>query len=129
MFQTFSRLTIYLPISETDDLSDSSVATAGSVQAILQIFRGHDFAGSVGTYNAVAEISKGTETFVPTKASSPAQGETNVPSNVVSARLVTYVPITTARGDLDALIAEIVSAHPWEHPVLELDEVSLWMPS
>lgn len=129
MLQTFFRLTVYTPIPETDDLSGSDVVSTDAVQIILRIFRECDFAGRVGTYDAVAEISRGAETFVPTRASSPAQGEINVPSNVVTARLVTYIPTTTTREELDTLIEAIVSAHPWEHPVLEVDQVSLWMPS
>jgi hypothetical protein len=129
MLQTFFRLAVYTPISETDDRPGSDIVSPDAVQIILRIFRESDFAGRVGTYNAVAEISRGAETFVPTKASSPTQGEVNVPSNVVTARLVTYLPATTTREELDALIEEIVSAHPWEHPVLEVDEISLWMPS
>ena len=128
MLQIFYRLAVYIPISEADEISDSNIVSTNVVQTFLRIIRKHDFAGSIGTYNAVAEISSGVETFVPTIASAPAQGEVNVPSNVVSARLVTYIPMT-AREELDALIEEIISAHPWEHPVLEVDQVSLWMPS
>lgn len=129
MLQTFFRLAVYIPIPEADDRSGSDVVSADAVQIILRIFRECDFAGRVGTYDAVAEISMGAETFVPTRASSPTQGEVNVPSNVVTARLVTYVPATATREELDTLVEEIVSAHPWEHPVLEVDRVSLWMPS
>jgi hypothetical protein len=30
---------------------------------------------------------------------------------------------------LNRLIDEIVATHPWEHPVVEIDRVYLWMPS
>ena len=129
MLQTFFRLAVYSPISETDDRSSSDVVSTNAVQTLLRVFRKYDFTGSVGTYNAVIEISRGTETFVPAQDSSPAQGSVNVPTNVVSARLVTYIPTTTTREELDTLIEDIISAHPWEHPVLEVDHVSLWMPS
>lgn len=129
MLQTFSRMAVYVPISAANDLADSDITSANEVQAFLQIFREHDFAGSVGTYNAVVEISRGTETFVPSEASFPTHGKINAPSAVISARLVTYLPIGTTREELGALIDEIVSAHPWEHPVLEVDQVELWMPS
>jgi hypothetical protein len=128
MLQRFFRVAVYTPISEADDRSSSDVFSTNAVQALLRIFRKYDFAGNVGTYNAVAEISRGAETFVPTEASSPTHGTVNVSSNVISACLVTYIP-TAAREQLDTLIEEIVSAHPWEHPVLEVAEVSLWIPS
>jgi hypothetical protein len=129
MLQDFFRLAIYIPITETDDRSNPDVASTDAVQVILEIFRGCNFAGRVGAYDAVAEISRGAETFVPTTSSSPTQGEVGVPSNVETARLVTYIPTATTREALDRLLEEIASAHPWEHPVLEVDLVSLWMPS
>ena len=129
MLQTFFRLAVYVPISETNDFADSDIISANEVQALLRIFRECDFAGIVGTYNAVVEISSGTETFVPSEASFPTYGKINVPSNVISIRLVTYIPISTTREKLSTLIDEIVLAHPWEHPVIEVDEVFLWMPS
>jgi hypothetical protein len=129
MLQKFFRLAVYVPISATSNFADSDITLIDEVQALLRIFREHDFAGSVGAYNAVAEISRGAETFVPGEASSPTHGKIGLPSSVVSARLVTYVPISTPREELDTLIDEIVFAHPWEHPVIEVDKVSLWIPS
>jgi hypothetical protein len=34
----------------------------------------------------------------------------------------------TPGEDVDRLIGALVSAHPWEHPLVEVDRVSLWMP-
>jgi hypothetical protein len=127
MLQVFYRLAVYVPIPEIDERACRDIVSTNAVQALLQILRKYDFAGNVGTYNGVAEISWGAETFVPTQASSPTKGAVNVPTDVVSARLVTYIPITTPREELDTLIEEMASAHPWEHPVLEVDRVSLWM--
>jgi hypothetical protein len=95
---------------------------------ILRTFRECDFAGSVGAYRAVAEISSGMETFVPTADAAPTHGVADSASTVPSARLVTYMPAGTPGEELDWLVDAIASVHPWEHPVIELDRVSLWMP-
>lgn len=129
MLQAFLRLAVHIPIEETNDWSDKSAISASAVQAILRVLREFDFAGSIGTYKVVVEISRGTETFVPTKASAPTHGETNMPSIVASARLVTYIPACTPSEEVDRMVDEVVSAHPWEHPVIEVGRVSLWMPS
>ena len=71
MFQDFLRLAIYVPIDEADDGPNLAVASAAPVQEILRVFREFEFAGRVGTYKAVVEISGGAETFVPTKDSVP----------------------------------------------------------
>ena len=104
MLQPFFRLAVFSPLFQKTRLIVLAqiLSLRDAVQIILRIFRESDFAGKVGTYNAVAEISRGAETFVPTKASSPTQGEVNVPSNVVTAQLVTYLPATTTREELGA---------------------------
>jgi hypothetical protein len=129
MLQKFHRLAIYVPLSNVDLAADTDIISANALQEMLQTFRKYAFAGKVGTYNNVTEISRNEETFTPTQASKPTEGAADATSYVASARLVTYIPITTTSEDLSILIEEMVSIHPWEHPVLEVDEVSLWMPS
>jgi hypothetical protein len=124
----FIRLAVHTPIDETDFSPRSSVEFARAAQDTLRVLREFDFAGSVGTYKAVAEISKGVETYTPTRTSTPAHGTPDMPSIVPSARLVTYLPKTVSDEDLSRLIHEIVISHPWEHPVVEVDRVFLWMP-
>ena len=129
MLQGFIRLAVYIPVSEKNFSLISTVESDNSIQAILRILREFDSAGEIGTYKAVAEISKGAETYVPTDASTPTHGVPYVQSMVPSVRLVTYLPNSTDDEELRRLIDEIASAHPWEHPVMEVDRVSLWMPA
>ncbi|HYX59759.1 MAG TPA: hypothetical protein VE888_12200 [Streptosporangiaceae bacterium] len=126
MLQEFVRLAVYVPVDE--GTQDADLTAVPAVQEILRTFRDFDFAGSVGTYKAVAEISSGMETFVPTADAAPTHGVADIASTVPSARLVTYIPAGTPGEELDRLVDAIASVHPWEHPVIELDRVSLWMP-
>lgn len=128
MLKEFVRLTIYVPASEPSGEAAPDMTTASSVQAALRVLSRFAFAGNVGTYQDVVEISAGTETYVPTDASAPTHGAAGARSIVPSARLVTYIPATTSEEDLTTLIDEVAAAHPWEHPVIEVDRVSLWMP-
>src|ERR1700691_5910254 len=127
MLKEFLRLAIYVPIDDASDLSGPAVAAATSVQEIMRVFREFDFAGSVGTYKTVAEISGGTETFMPTEDSAPVHGVAGIASTVPSARVITYIPAGTPSQDVDQMVSAVVSVHPWEHPVIEVDRVSLWM--
>jgi|1186.fasta_scaffold10958_3 hypothetical protein len=129
MRQEFLRLAVYLPVDEASQGSGLAVASDPAVQEIMRVIRGFGFAGSVGTYRAVAQISGAADTFTPTADSAPVHGTADIASTVASARIVTYVPAATPAGDVDRLIAALVSAHPWEHPLVEVDRVSLWMPS
>ena len=126
MLQEFVRLAVYVPVDE--GTQDADLTAVSAVQEILRTFRDFDFAGSVGTYKAVAEISSGMETFVPTADAAPTHGVADIASTVPSARLVTYIPAGTPGEALDRLVGAVASVHPWEHPVIELDRVSLWMP-
>jgi hypothetical protein len=126
MRQEFLRLAVYVPVGEASD--GLTVASDPAVQEIMRVIRAFDFAGSVGTYRAVAQIWGCADTFTPTADSAPVEGVAGTASTVPSARVVTYVPAGTPGEDVDRLIAALVSAHPWEHPLVEVDRVSLWMP-
>lgn len=128
MRQEFLRLAVYLPVDEASQGSVLTAASGPAVQEIMRVIRAFDFAGSVGTYRAVAQVSGAADTFTPTAASAPVHGAADIASTVASARVVTYVPAATPDEDVDRLIGAIVSAHPWEHPLIEVDRVSLWMP-
>jgi hypothetical protein len=128
MLREFLRLAVYLPVDEASQGSGLTVASDPAVQEIMRVIRTFDFAGSVGTYRAVAQISGGADTFTPTADSAPVHGTADIASTVPSARVVTYVPAATPGGDIDQLIGALVSAHPWEHPLIEVDRVSLWIP-
>jgi hypothetical protein len=128
MLQEFLRLAVYLPVDEARQGSGLTVASDPAVREIMRIIREFDFAGSVGTYRAVAQISGCADTFTPTADSAPVHGAAGIASTVPSARVVTYVPAGTPGADIDRLIGALVSAHPWEHPLVEVDRVSLWMP-
>ena len=103
MLQEFLRLAVYVPVDETSQGAGLEVVSATAVREILRTFREFDFVGSVGTYKAVAEISSGAETFVPTEDSAPVHGAANIASTVPSARLVTYMPADTPREEIDRM--------------------------
>lgn len=128
MFEEFLRLAVYVPIDGASGDSTLAAASEASVQEIMHVLREFDFAGSVGTYKAVAEISSGAETFMPTEDSVPVYGVAGNSSTVPSVRVVTYIPASTPGEDVDRMVIAVVSAHPWEHPVIEVDRISLWMP-
>jgi hypothetical protein len=129
LLQEYIRLAVYVPIEESDAGKSSRIAYADPVQAVLDAFRMFEFAGMVGTYRMVAELSGGAETFMPTENSTPAHGRAGNASVVASVRVVTYIPASTSREKVDRMVDQVVAKHPWEHPVIEVDRVCLWIPS
>src|SRR5262249_29117558 len=126
MLQEFVRLAVYVPVDEGSQ--HEGLTAVSAVREILRTFREFDFAGSVGAYKAGAEIAGGVDTFGRTADAAPTHGAADIASTVPSARLVTYLPAGTPGEELDRLVDAVASVHPWEHPVIELDRVSLWMP-
>jgi hypothetical protein len=63
MLREFLRLAVYLPVDEASQGSGLTVASDPAVQEIMRVIRAFDFAGSVGTYRAVAQISGCADTF------------------------------------------------------------------
>jgi hypothetical protein len=134
MLHTYLRLVVYIPIGDADDQDAGNTAASRlmesrSVRSVLRVLQNTGYAGAVGNYKAVAEISAGLETFVPTASSNPAHGSEGVAAVVPSARLVTYLPSSTPAEELSRLTDEIATAHPWEHPVIEVDTARLWLPA
>ena len=74
MLQEFLRLAVYVPVDEAGQGADLAAVSAAAVRKILRTFRDFGFAGSVGTYQAVVEISSAVETFMPTADSVPTHG-------------------------------------------------------
>jgi hypothetical protein len=66
---------------------------------------------------------------VPTGDSAPAYGAAGRACIIPSVRLVTYVPAGIPGERVEQMIGAVVPAHHWEHPVVEVDRVSLWMPT
>jgi hypothetical protein len=65
--QEFLRLAVYVPVDEASIGPGTTVASAAAVQEIMRVLRAFDFAGSVGTYRTVAQISGCADTFTPTR--------------------------------------------------------------
>lgn len=106
---------------DTDSLSDHP-ALAPLLTAI------HDTPelGDFGDYTSVVETSLGYEGFTVGPAATPTLG---IPGQrTISPTLVmtTYVDATVAQERLNRILLDLVAAHPWEVPVIELtDAVTL----
>jgi hypothetical protein len=90
------------------------------VAPLLAIIRADNPLGDFGTYQNVVEIALGAESFVPTAASTPTEGVAGAVSVLPNVILTTYIADGAAEALVSAALAEIVAAHPWEVPVIEI---------
>ena len=107
---------------------------AGKAQAIekdpalaplLAIIRADNPLGDFGLYKGVVEIALGYESFIPTEQASPTIGKADTVCLLPSLILTTYIADGAPAEAVSAALAEIVSAHPWETPVIELCATAL----
>ena len=81
--------------------------------------------GDFGSYQAVAEVTPGWEIFRPGADAKPTRGTTGQREVSSSLMVTIHIPGEVPRAEVDAAIARVLAAHPWEIPVVELSEVAL----
>ena len=86
------------------------------------MIRADNSLGDFGLYHGVCEIGPGWESFTPSPDAAPTLGQAGVTALSPTVILKTYA---STGADLDAALTALVTAHPWEIPVIELSEVDL----
>jgi len=81
--------------------------------------------GDFGTYQAVAEVGPGWELFRPGTNAKPIRGTIGQREVSPSLMVTIHVPGNAPQEQVDAAIARLLAAHPWEIPVIEVSEVAL----
>lgn len=129
MIAQFTRIATFVPVFDDDNGAAVDTMLLPHVMAVLGLIRRSDHVGAVGAYRAVVEISDGRESFVPTVDAQPAHGDNGSASDVRAIKIITYVAKEIDDLEVVRLVEDLAALHPWEHPIIELDRVQLWMPS
>lgn len=95
------------------------------LSAMLAIIRDHPALGDFGLYDGVAEVTPGWETFAPGPAATPTLGHSGATTISPTVTLTTWITEGAGQAALDAALAALLAAHPWEVPVIELTESRL----
>ncbi len=85
----------------------------------------HPAVGDFGPYIAVAELSPGWEIFTVTPAAKPTLGKPGKQQVSPTLIMTLHIDAATPPARLDAALAALIAAHPWETPVVELTETRL----
>jgi hypothetical protein len=106
-----------------------AIETDPTVAPLLAIIRADNPLGDFGLCKGVVEIALGYESFTPTEEVSPTTGKAGavclVPSVILTTYIAEYIADGAAWDAVSAALAEIVAAHPWETPVIELCATAL----
>jgi hypothetical protein len=95
------KLVWFVPAEALDATRDAVFAAGG---------------GRIGAYERCSWYAEGTGTFFGGAGSKPALGEAGREERVAELRVETVVP----RGSLDAAVAALRAAHPYEEPAYDV---------
>ena len=93
--------------------------------SLFAILDGDNPLGDFGTYQAVAQVTPGWELFRPGADAKPSRGTIGQREVSPSLMITIHIPGSATRVAVDAAIARLLAAHPWEIPVVEVAEVAL----
>lgn len=125
------RITIHCPIRPETLRAVAGGAAAAlaaddGIAPILSLIESSTEFGNFGQYRGVCEIGLGLEAFTPQSDARPTLGAAGERSVSVTATVKTYVDASCDGDRLATLLAAIAARHPWEVPVIEVDDVHLF---
>jgi len=98
----------------------SAIERDPAAARMLAIIRAENPLGNLRLYKGVFEVSLGVEGFTPTAQATPAAGASGSNTLSPTAVITTYFDTASDREHMNAIFEEILAAHPWETPVIEL---------
>ncbi|WP_260926265.1 hypothetical protein [Novosphingobium sp. 9] len=124
------RLKVHVPVApETLAAMLAGDAEAAERDAVLAamfaIVRADNPLGHFDLYSGVVELSPGWESFRPGASATPTLGISGETALSPTVALVIHAACTLSDPALDHAVAQIMAAHPWEMPVIEIAPVRL----
>lgn len=102
-----------------------AIDTDPTLSRMLAVIRGDNPLGELGVYRGVVELSLGLESFIPTAEAHPVSGAAGSVSISPTVILTTYIADGAPEERVSAALGELMAAHPWETPVIEVVQVDL----
>jgi hypothetical protein len=96
-----------------------------TLAAMLAIVRRDTTLGDFGLYHSVVEASPGWELFTPGASANPTLGRAGAAETSPTVILTVHVAEGTPATELDRALADLLAAHPWETPVVEMCQTHL----
>ena len=126
------RVAVHVPVA-AETLAALLAGQRGALESdpvmarMLAILRAPGALGDFGIYHGVGEIGLGWETFAPSPDANPTLGSAGAVEHSPTVTLVSWIPSDAPAEAVDAALAALMDAHPWEVPVIEVTETRLLM--
>jgi hypothetical protein len=95
---------------------------------ILAVIRARNPLGDFDLYQGVFEVSFGIEGFTATERATPTAGKRGAATLSATAIITTYIDAAADGAAVTAALDELVLAHPWEMPVIEVADETVRLP-
>ena len=134
MFDLYKIIRTYIPIDapsgwQWPGSKRRIVEMCPSLSKIIYHVQNNDPIGRVGNYGGVYEIGMGLEGYVPLDFSHPTLGQKGASEETFSISLSTYASNDISEAIVSDFVEGLADIHPWEHPVIEIVKIHLWVPS
>ena len=132
MIVSFKRIRTYLPLPEgalPDNTAEALEDRCPSLKQALALLRESDPIGRVGQYAAVYGASTASGGSLPLPGSHPVDAEVNAMESACAVSFSTYAAASVPLEAIQAFVERLAALHPWEHPVIEINDIALWMPA
>jgi len=94
----------------------------------LAVIRARNPLGDFDLYQGVFEVSFGIEGFTATERATPTAGKRGAATLSATAIITTYIDAAADGAAVTAALDELVLAHPWEMPVIEVADETVRLP-
>lgn len=123
-------LRIYCPVARETMQAMAAGDPAAMVRdptlaAMLAIIRADNPLGDFGLYRSVVELAPGWELFTPGPAARPTLGTAHANQASPTAILTVHIAADVPDDALDSVLDQLLAAHPWEIPVIEMMRAAL----
>jgi len=102
-----------------------AVARDPALVAMFAIVRADNALGDFGVYRSVVELAPGWEFFTPAAGARPTLGTADTGQASPTVIVTLHVPADVRDDVFDQLLDQLIAAHPWEVPVIELTAAAL----
>lgn len=126
------RVTCSVPLVGPSDVTDIAqlIASDPALAAVVAVIDRHTADAPLGEYASVCQYALASGSYIPQTGAHPTVGSAGARSVGRAVHVTTFlIKSSFDQTRLETFLNDLYDVHPFEHPILELTETVLWLPS